>query len=362
MRRHILRPLDRYVLGEFWRIFVTTALGFPIMIIIIDLADNLDKYLARSISAGDIAMSYVYWLPDSMFMVLPAAVLFATVFSIGTFTRHSEIAAAKASGMSFYRFIAPIFLGAVFAAGFGLVLGELVPAANIRRKQLLGEVAMTRGTDRSNFAYSAQGGRIYKVGSLDAERGVMNLVEIERKGSGPEYPTYVLSAREGLWNAERGWTLRGGHLHILPDSMTDIALSFDSLRAVQMTEQPEELTANSKAPEEMGYGELGRFIEAMERSGGDVNKLRVDRMLKLAIPVTCIIIALFGAPLATSTERGGTAYGVGISLATTVVFLMLIQLTRAVGEKGIVPPDLAAWIPSAIFAIIGTVLMLRVKT
>ena len=38
--------------------------------------------------------------------------LFATVFSIGTFTRYSEITAAKASGISFYRFIAPIlFMG-----------------------------------------------------------------------------------------------------------------------------------------------------------------------------------------------------------------------------------------------------------
>ena len=32
-------------------------------------------------------------------------------------------------------------------------------------------------------------------------------------------------------------------------------------------------------------------------------------MLKVAIPVTCVIIMLIGAPLATSTQRGGTAYG-----------------------------------------------------
>jgi lipopolysaccharide export LptBFGC system permease protein LptF len=55
-------------------------------------------------------------------------------------------------------------------------------------------------------------------------------------------------------------------------------------------------------------------------SGGDANELRVERALKLAIPITCIIIALFGAPLATSTQRGGAAYGIGISLATTVIF------------------------------------------
>jgi len=64
-----------------------------------------------------------------MFMVLPAAVLFATVFSIGSFTRHAETTAAKASGISFYRLILPILLGAVLACGLDLALGEEEPAA-----------------------------------------------------------------------------------------------------------------------------------------------------------------------------------------------------------------------------------------
>ena len=74
------------------------------------------------------------------------------------------------------------------------------------------------------------------------------------------------------------------------------------------------------------------------------------------------IIMLFGAPLATSTQRGGAALGVGISLATTVIFLMLVQLTQAIGDKGLVVPELAAWIPSAVFGILGTVLLVRVRT
>ena len=112
----------------------------------------------------------------------------------------------------------------------------------------------------------------------------------------------------------------------------------------------------------MRYTELTRFIVALERSGGDANVLRVERALKLAIPVTCLIIALFGAPLATSTQRGGAAFGVGISLATTVVFLMMIQLTKAVGGKGLIQPDVAAWVPNMIFAVIGIFLLARVRT
>ena len=80
----MLKPLDRYVLGAFFRIFAVTALGFPLLVIIIDLTDSLDTYLGREIPARDVAMSYLYFIPESLFMILPASVLFATVFTIGS--------------------------------------------------------------------------------------------------------------------------------------------------------------------------------------------------------------------------------------------------------------------------------------
>jgi lipopolysaccharide export system permease protein len=360
----LFRPLDRYVFSEWIRIFVVTALGFPVLVSVIDLTENIGKYLNRNLPRGDIALSYLYWLPDSMFMVLPAAVLFATVFSIGSITRYSEITAAKASGISFYRVIAPIFFGAFLAMLLGLALGDVAPRMNARRLELLQEKSFSGRDERFNFTYaSGRYGRVYKVSSLGVTRGQMDGLEIERKGSGPQYPTYVLAAQKATYRAADSlWALTAGNLHVMPDSLTDIVFAFDSVRDRHLRERPLELMATPKAPTEMGYDELGAYIAAMEASGSDVNVLRVERMLKLAIPVTCLVILLFGAPLATSTQRGGAAYGVGVSLGTTIIFLMLIQLTKAIGGKGLVPPELAAWIPSAIFGTVGLILLARVRT
>ena len=366
MTRFGVRPLDRYVFAEWVRIFVVTALGFPLLVVIIDLTDNLDKYLSRQIPYNDLALSYLYWLPDSMFMILPAAVLFATVFTIGSLTRYSEITAAKASGISFYRIIAPIALGAVVATGLGLLIGEVVPKTNARRQELLRESEFAKhgrgGNERFNFAYAAEQGRVYKAGALVLNRDSLSAIEVERRGRGASYPSYVLTAQAAKYTPRRGWTLRNGDLHFIPDSGANRVVAFDSLIDRRMTERPLDLMASPRAPQEMGYRDLGRFIRAMERSGGDVNELRVERMLKITIPVTCIVIFLFGAPLATSTQRGGAAYGIGVSLGTTVIFLMLIQLMKAVGGKGLITPEVAAWVPSLAFAVVGSYLMARVRT
>ena len=356
-------PLDRYVFGEWFKIFLSTGIGLPILLVIIDLTDNLQKYLNRKLPRADIALSYVYWMPQSMFQALPAAVLFATVFSIGAFTRHSEVTAAKASGVSFYRLIAPILFGALIAAGIDLVIGELVPITDARRQDLLGESRIGSGTVRTNFAYAADFGRVYEAQQLDVTTGTLDKLQIERKGSGPDYPTVLVSSAGAKYADNTGkWTLSRGEMHIIRDSQPSFDMSFEAMQDRLMKEKPKDLMARPRSPSEMRYGELSRFITSLERSGGDANLLRVERGLKIAIPITCLVIALFGAPLATSTQRGGTAYGIGISLAITVTFLMLIQLTKAVGKGGFVSPDAAAWMPNLLFAVIGLVLLARVRT
>lgn len=357
-----MRPLDAYVFSEWVKIFISTALGLPLLLIIIDLTDHLPQYLARNLPVPDIALSYVYWIPYSMFTALPASVLFATVFSIGTFTRHAEITAANASGISFYRFITPIMLGALLAAGLDLGIGELVPITDARRQDLLQESQAKSGTQRGNFAYAAEYGRVYKAQSLDVAEGTLDQIQIERKGKGRDYPTVLISSKSGRWNATTGqWALGAGEMHVVSDTTPSMDFSFSALRDRHMTEKPVDLMAKPRSPQEMRFGELSRFITSLERSGGDANVLRVELMLKIAIPVTCLVIAMFGAPLATSTQRGGTAYGIGVSLATTITFLMLIQLTKAVGGKALLRPELAAWVPNILFGVVGVFLLARVR-
>jgi lipopolysaccharide export system permease protein len=358
----LVRPLDRYVFTEFSKVFVATALGFPLLLIIFDITDHLDKYLAQKLPPMNIALSYVYSLPDYVFMILPAAVLFATVFSIGSLTRHSEITAAKASGVSFYRVIAPIFVGAFMATVAGLVLGELTPLANRRRLELLETQKFSTSSERYNFAYSAEAGRVYKIQALHVDQKYIEGITIDRKGKEPAYPSYIVSAGSATYNPRTGWKLTRGTMHVLTDSLHNITYGFDSLRDFRFTERPRDLTLASRVPTDMEYRELGRFINAMERSGGDVDELKVERMLKIVIPVTSMVILLFGAPLATSTQRGGAAYGIGISLVTTVVFIMLVQLTKALGGHGGIPAELAAWVPSIFFGALGIVLFARVRT
>lgn len=358
----LVRVLDRYVATEFLKIFVVASLGLPVLTILFKLTDNIDRYLSRQIPGRDIALAYVFNLPEQLFLVSPAAVLFATVFTVGALARHSEITATKASGIPFHRLAAPLLVLASLAAVLTFFLGEAVPLANQRRDVLLREREMRSASQRYNFVYRADEGRIYAVRSLVVRDNEMRDVQIEREGNGSDFPGYFLTAARAGYEDGRGWILSDGTMRLFLGPEREVAFGFDSLRQRAMTERPRDLLVEPKAPDQMSYGELGRYVRSLERSGSDAGKLRVEQTLKIAIPVTCIIIALFGAPLGLTGARSGPAYGVAVSLATTIVFLLLVQLARPVGAGHVLPPVLAGWAPNLLFGSAGVVLFARART
>ena len=359
----IFNTLDRYILRLWLKIFFVTTIGFPLVVILIELTDKLDEYLLRDLSAADIALAYVFGVPETVFLVLPAAVLFASVFSIGSLNRHSELTAAKASGRSFYRMLVPLMVASLLVTGLSAFVGEMAPNATRRKLELLGELEIRSQNVRQNFVHRANEGWVYTIRSLNVAQRQLTNILLEREGAGASYPTLAVQARQGVYNdSTASWTLADGRFRILSETQGEVAFLFDSLRMRSLVETPAELLLEPKRPQEMTYAELGRYIEALERSGGDGRRLTVERALKIAIPVTCMIITLFAAPLVVAAPRASGAVGVAVGLGTTLVFLLMVQLSQAIGAGGLLPPVIAAWTPNFLFFTAGCWFLKRVST
>lgn len=356
-----LRLLDRYVAGEFLRLFTLFALSAPVLFILGDLTDQLDNYLDQGLTTQQVALSYLYQLPLFVLYSFPIAALIATVFTLSNMTRHSEVAAAKAGGISFFRLTAPLpLLGLLLTVG-ALGLSELVPITNRMRSEAIGETESGR-TSRSDFVYRSASGRVFSIRQLNVRSGHIRGVVVEREGDEPNIPGIHVVARSASYTEDTGWTLENGYVRLFAGPTVERSFRFERMRPLHFTETPDELLAEPREPEDMGYAELGRFIENLERSGGRPLELKVERAQKIALPLATLVIILFAAPLATSSHRSGPAYGVGISLAITIVYLMLLKVAGAAGATGALPPMLAAWLPNLAFLVAAGVMMTRVRT
>lgn len=356
-----MKVLDRYVTVEFLRLFILFAISAPVLFVLGDITDNIDTFMDRELTTRQIVLGYVYQMPEFIFYSFPIAALIATIFTVSNMTRHSEMAAAKAGGVSFFRVLAPLPLLGIMLMVLGLFVSELIPIAGARRAELHGEKTGRRQA-RTDFVFRAQGGAVYSIRLLDTERNRIDGLTVHRQGDEEKVPTVSITADEASYTPRHGWTLTNGYLRFLRGRGQESTMRFDQMRPLRFRETPEQLLAVPKEPEEMRYAELGRFIDIMERSGAKPLKLMVEHAQKIAIPVATLIIILFAAPLANSTSRGGPAYGIGISLGITILYLMLFRLSAAAGATGTLPTMFAAWLPNILFLVAASVLIARVRT
>ena len=356
-----MRMLDRLIVGSFLRLFLVFVCVAPLLFILGDVTENLDRYLAEGVSFADAAVSYGFEYPKFFFWSFPIAALLATVFTIHPMTSHREVMAAKAGGISFYRLTAPLIVMGVLLTGIGLVLAEVVPRSTRIAGDLRGDRQL-RQAWRSDFVYITDQGESLSVRRMTVNNGRMVGVSLQRLPRDKEAPVrHIQAASAQFWEGQ-GWLFQEGFSRqIFPDD-SEVTLGFETALIRTMTERPEDLLEVVRDEDEMTYAELQSFGDRLLRSGGDVGRTFTKMEERLALPAATLVIILFGAPLATSSRREGRAFGVGLSLATTIAYLILLRVSQNLGYGGTLDPRLAAWLPNACFLVAGLILLKRVRT
>ncbi len=150
----------------------------------------------------EIAWSYVYSIPENMFLVMPAAVLFATVFTVGAMGRHSELTAAKAGDRASTGSCCRCSQRPLVASGLAFVVGELAPGATAKQLELQKAKAARPTRARYNFVYRGDVGWVYTIRSLDVANRQLKQLMFERQGTGADYPGLVITADSASWDDE----------------------------------------------------------------------------------------------------------------------------------------------------------------
>lgn len=355
-----MRVLDRLAAATFLRIFCISLGVMPVLFIVGDVAAELDTYIDRGLSGTEVAMAYLYQIPLFMSWAFPIAALLASVFTVHGMTTHRELVAAKSGGISFHRAVLPVIGSGALLAVAALALAEVVPPANKAAGRILRAQTYVSHY-RTDFVYRSEHGLSWQIGRLGAVDGEMYSVLAARPPTAKEAGVHM-AASGGDWDESRGWSFDRGYLRLVHSDSTEYAFEFDDLRMAEARESPDEFMEPPLEPEEMTNEELLRAAEVLERTGGDPTELLVQREQNVTLAFATLIVLLFGAPLATSSKRGGAAFGIGLSLATVVLYLLVHRFSGSLGLAGVVSPRTAAWAPNLLFLGAGLVLLVRVRT
>ena len=219
MRLRWVGVLDRYVLKQWLATFLLSAVGVPAVAVIIDLSERFGRAFAISnIPVGQILLGQVFLFPSKMAILVPAAVLFATVFTLNGMGRHSELTAVQGGGISFYRLIAPMLILATLAVPADYELQELASYSTTRQKELQHEKSSAADSTRTSTSHTRRrSGWTWAIEYLVRRRPARSMrPDRRRRARPPPDSRWTIHADSAIWNAStRTWSLRHGATYIV---------------------------------------------------------------------------------------------------------------------------------------------------
>ncbi|MBA7713121.1 hypothetical protein ES703_122120 [subsurface metagenome] len=130
----MFKLLDRYVLTRFLSILMGAMVAFVTVFLVVDVVENMDKFIDAKMPRQAIVAYYLYTLPWFVSIALPMATLLATFFSIGLLNKRNEISAMKASGFSIRRIGASLLITGLLLSIGSFFFDDLLVSEGMRRK------------------------------------------------------------------------------------------------------------------------------------------------------------------------------------------------------------------------------------
>ena len=360
-----MKILTKYLLKSLLSPLLYCLFGFSLLFVISDLFDHFSEFLESDFSPLEILYYYSRVLSPVTVLILPVCLLLAMLYSLSQLTRHSEITAMRAGGVSIYRIVIPfIGVGLITTLLSAYINEKIAPDAGWRAQKFLeyqkagrdNEIFFVRTLALKNPSH------IWMVQKLDTRDGSMYNVELlEQRPDGSGAVKY--HAEKALWLDGRWWFMdlviqnykANGDLSGPPEMVLQKEMR-------DLRETPETFLAEIKDTQYLSSEEMLHYLRSKKDISGSTRaRLLVDLHSRLAAPFTCLIVTLIGVPIGAHTGRRGALAGIMAAMCLFFGFYILQLTAQALGKQEIIPAFLGGWLPVIVFGAASPLFIHRMR-
>ena len=364
-----MSKLSRYVLREFLVPLFYCLTGFLSIYVLFELFGSFSRLMDAKLPLGVVVLYFCGYLAPYFHYLAPAALMLATLYTMWTFCRHSEIVAMRASGIGFLTIVKPLLLVAILMAAFVAYVNEVfVPARAQWAAQLRTErFDVSKIVTADNIVYrNAAGARTWNIDRmLDAEGARLAdvRVSVDRPNGGTRLMTITAEKAEHL---DGEWWFSGVTVQHHDDSGQEIATPTPELDALplrcfaEFDEEPVDFMSQNRPWKFNSVAERFRYIRTHpELTPEKKRDCLYDTWAQIMAPLACIIITLFAIPAGIASGRQSVFKGILGALGMFFAFYGCTIGMMVVAKNGLCPPVIAAILPDALFLVLGVRAFIR---
>lgn len=354
-----MKKLDWYIFKKYIGTFFYSISLLILIVIVFDVSENISYFMKASLYE----VVFHYYLPFIPYFINLFIYLFSfisVIFFTSKLAGHSEIIAMLGAGISYRRFLVPYLYAALFLAVGSLYLGNiLIPQQNVIRRgfktQYMENLTKSSGRDihvqtaKNQYAYVES----YNIKNATGQKFTYEEFDGQKM-------TYKLTASRITFDTVKNTVRLNNYTERFMDGYDERLLT-GKVKDTTLNVEPRDFYYLKEDYEEMNFWELRECIEREKIKGSaNIISYEVEMSQRMASPVAIIILTLIGASLSSTKRRGGMGVHLGIGIAITFLYILLMQFAKAFCTSGTISPTLAAWLPNILYLFIAAYFLRRV--
>jgi len=357
-----MKIIQRYVLREFLVPLFYCLFGFVAIYVLFDLFGSFSRMMDAGLPLADAFLYFCGYLAPYFHYLVPAALLLATLYTMWTMCRHSEIIAMRASGISFTAIVSPLLAVAfLMAACVCLVNERFVP----RHAQWAAQLKTSRFEARlieqaDNVVYrNAAGGRTWNVDRFLSEDGT-SLSRVRVTFDRPDGSRLKTLTAEKADYLDGEWWFSGAHVQHYGTSGQEIASMEPGVDSLEfrsypgLDEKPADFRLQNRPWKFNSVSDRFRYLQTHE----DLVPARREEFLydvwaQIMSPFACLVITLFAIPAGIASGRQSVMRGI---LGALFLFFSFYGVTigcMVLAKNSLLQPVVAAVLPHVLFLALG---------
>ena len=338
------------------------------LILIMGRLLQLTRYLfTSSVTVGDLAAVMAFAMPNLVLYALPMATLVGVLLAFVRLNSDNELVALRAAGVGFHQFFPAIISLLVITTVFSFFnVLYLMPSANrafeMKLKSLgrsILPVLLKEGTfidivpkivfffgsvDAANLKIEG----IFVQDNRQPEVGVVIVADHAQIAYPPDLSQLIFKISSGMITRVAD-DLRNAQAIAFKNY--DLALSMDELFGAS--------SGFTKGRKEMTLSELRA---KMREKGPDYElSFALEYHRRLALPLSCLLLGLVGAPLGAMFRQSGRMAGITLGLGIFLTYYIVLSAGKGLGENGIISPFFAIWLPNLLTAMVAALLWVKMQ-
>ncbi|MGL6064605.1 MAG: LptF/LptG family permease [Fusobacteriaceae bacterium] len=346
-----MKIVEKYILKEM-KLPILFGISIFTFIFLIDIiVAMMENIIVRGISLVDTIRILSFYFPPILAQTIPMGVFLGVMTTFSKLTRNSESIAMSSMGLSLKDILSPIIKLTIIITLFIFFLQELIIPKSFEKLQYITtKIALENPTfqmKEKTFIDDIDEFSIY-IDKIDKKDAVSSGVLIFQKDKNSNYPT-VIVGEKAFWKNDAMVLSDSEFYKFKNDGSMEIKGEFKE-KIIPLSAYATDIKIKLKNIEAMGIS--GLLKESKAHTGEEKIKYNVEINKRIAVPISVIILGIFGVLLANGHHRSGKGASFALSLLIIFSYIMVLNIGVVLANRGLVPSVIGVWTSNVILALI----------